>query len=177
MFGAVVRFSRTLLIAASLGIGSAGAWAYSHKTADLTGIPPTEEELYDALIPPDDGLTRGISVVARKADITVQFEFDSYLLTAGGRTVLDTLGAVIGSERGQKFNFRLEGHTDSTGSAAYNMRLSRLRAQSVKDYLISEFPIDPAKLSTIGMGETRPMDRTPPEDPINRRVTVVNQGE
>ena len=93
MFGAFVRFSRTLLVAASLGLGSAGAWAYSHKTADLTGIPPTEEELYDALIPPDEGLTRGISLVARKADITVQFEFDSYLLTAEGRSVLDTLGA------------------------------------------------------------------------------------
>ncbi len=177
MFGAFVRLSLTLLITASVGLGAAGAWAYSHKTVDLTGIPPTEEELYDALIPPEEGLTRGISPVTRKADITVQFEFDSYRLTAEGRSVLDILGAVIGSERGQKFNFRLEGHTDSIGSETYNMRLSRLRAQSVADYLMSEFPIDPAKLSTVGMGETRPMDRTPPDDPINRRVTVINQGE
>ena len=177
MFGAFVRLSFTLLITASVGLGAAGAWANSHKTADLTGIPPTEEELYDALIPPEEGLTRGISPVTRRADITVQFEFDSYRLTAEGRSVLDILAAVIGSERGQKFNFLLEGHTDSIGSEPYNMRLSRLRALSVKDYLMSEFPIDPAKLTTIGMGETRPMDRTPPDDPINRRVTVINQGE
>lgn len=53
-------------------------------------------------------------------------------------------------------NLVIIGHTDSQASDAYNMELSRERADSVKAYLVSQ-GIDESKLSTKGMGETDPI--------------------
>jgi OOP family OmpA-OmpF porin len=51
----------------------------------------------------------------------------------------------------------LDGHTDSTGSEAYNLLLSERRAESVKAYLVNTFGIDAARLTTRGYGESRPV--------------------
>ena len=52
----------------------------------------------------------------------------------------------------------IEGHTDSVGSAAYNLKLSDRRAKSVYDYLTSR-GVDPARLSSIGKGLDGQADR------------------
>ena len=61
----------------------------------------------------------------------------------------------------------VEGHTDDTGSAAGNQKLSDSRAGSVKDYLV-ENGIEGARLSAVGFGETKPVDsnKTRAEDRI-----------
>jgi OOP family OmpA-OmpF porin len=51
----------------------------------------------------------------------------------------------------------IAGHTDSTGSAAYNQDLSRRRAESVRNYLVEKFGIDGNRLHTRGFGETAPI--------------------
>jgi len=50
----------------------------------------------------------------------------------------------------------VEGHTDSTGPAAYNKKLSERRAEAVKDYLVDK-GIDAGRISTVGMGESQPV--------------------
>jgi outer membrane protein OmpA-like peptidoglycan-associated protein len=68
----------------------------------------------------------------------------------------------------------IEGHTDSTGSSEYNLRLSQLRAESVQSFLIGNgLPAD--RVRAIGYGETRP---EAPNDSAsgrqqNRRVEIV----
>jgi len=52
---------------------------------------------------------------------------------------------------------RIEGHTDSRGGDSYNLELSQERAASVREYLIGE-GIAAKRLSSIGYGETRPLD-------------------
>jgi outer membrane protein OmpA-like peptidoglycan-associated protein len=66
---------------------------------------------------------------------------------------------------------RVEGHTDSVGSASTNKRLSAARAKSVRDYLIAK-GVDAGRLTAKGMGEDRPIDtnRTRTGKANNRRV-------
>ncbi|MBN9283443.1 MULTISPECIES: OmpA family protein [Flavobacterium] len=69
--------------------------------------------------------------------------------------------------------FSIEGHTDSDGKDAFNQKLSEERAKAVKDYLI-ENGIDFERLSSIGYGESKPIDtnKTAKGKANNRRVEV-----
>lgn len=69
----------------------------------------------------------------------------------------------------------LEGHTDSSGSATYNKRLSQQRAEGVKQVLIDRFGIDPARISAVGKGEESPVadNSTTDGQRKNRRVEVI----
>jgi OOP family OmpA-OmpF porin len=67
----------------------------------------------------------------------------------------------------------IQGHTDSIGSAAFNMTLSVKRAQAVADYLTSH-GIDANRLTVTGFGETRPVASNDTEEgrAQNRRVQL-----
>ena len=74
-------------------------------------------------------------------------------------------------------NFLIEGHTDSTGDAAHNMDLSRRRADAVKSVLVSQLGIDAARLTTAGLGASKPIasNNTAQGRAENRRVEIVRQ--
>lgn len=88
------------------------------------------------------------------------------------RPVLDQLANSIRQYPGTVI--RVEGHTDSTGSAALNQRLSEERALSVGSYLIHR-GIEPVRISTIGYGFNRPIadNSTDFGRAQNRRVEVL----
>lgn len=65
---------------------------------------------------------------------------------------------------------RIVGHTDSSGTDAYNQRLSVLRAKEVARHLIEECGIPASKLQTVGMGEKFPFNKANPRADENRRV-------
>ena len=71
-------------------------------------------------------------------------------------------------------NAIIEGHTCNRGSEAYNMTLSRKRAQAVKDYMISSFGIEADRLEVVPYGETRPMfdNSTKEGRKKNRRIVI-----
>lgn len=66
------------------------------------------------------------------------------------------------------------GHTDNTGSAAYNQDLSERRARSVAGILY-EVGVTPARVQTVGRGESNPIasNQTPEGRQANRRVEIV----
>jgi OOP family OmpA-OmpF porin len=68
----------------------------------------------------------------------------------------------------------IEGHTDSIGTEEYNQGLSDRRAKAVFDYLTSR-GVDPARLKSIGYGETRPIadNKTAEGRQMNRRVMLI----
>jgi outer membrane protein OmpA-like peptidoglycan-associated protein len=74
----------------------------------------------------------------------------------------------------KKTTVTVSGHADSRGSDSYNMDLSQQRALSVSNYLASQ-GVDPARLSAIGYGETRPIgdNATAAGQALNRRVEIV----
>ena len=69
----------------------------------------------------------------------------------------------------------LEGHTDSVGNSAYNQTLSQDRANAVKRSLVRHFQIDPARIRTIGLGESQPVADNNNEAgrARNRRVEAI----
>jgi outer membrane protein OmpA-like peptidoglycan-associated protein len=76
-------------------------------------------------------------------------------------------------------NLRVEGHTDSTGSASGNLRLSKQRADSVFDFL-SEQGIEGSRMVTAGYGQDRPIadNSTNEGRSKNRRVEIIiGEGE
>ena len=69
----------------------------------------------------------------------------------------------------------IEGHTDSVGSDAVNMKLSQDRAESVREYLIANLGLPESRVSAIGYGKDRPIasNETNEGRAQNRRIDVV----
>ena len=69
----------------------------------------------------------------------------------------------------------IEGHTDNVGQSATNLTLSQKRADAVKAYLVANFGVDAARLTTKGYGDTKPADKndTAQGRQNNRRVELV----
>lgn len=105
---------------------------------------------------------------AEQVNVRIAFDFDSSSLREDQKPRLDTLCRVmrdIDIER-----FRIVGHTDAVGNHAYNQRLSLMRAQEVKRYLVSECDIAEDRLEAIGVGPDHLYDPDDPRSPENRRV-------
>lgn len=103
-----------------------------------------------------------------QVNIQISFDFDSSALRSDQKPKLATLCKVM-----QKVDvgvFRVVGHTDSSGSASYNERLSLLRAQEVKRFLVSDCGISETRLEAVGVGEAFPLDKQDPRGDVNRRV-------
>ncbi len=102
------------------------------------------------------------------------------VLFESGETALqpdarDQLGDVVRLVEGEpEKQIRIEGHTDSTGSSSANMRISRQRAESVRDALIEE-GIDADRIEAVGMGEDFPIATNESAEGRrkNRRVDVI----
>ena len=108
--------------------------------------------------------------VDQQAQINVQisFDFDSAALRADQAPKLANMCESMKLMDGTVF--QIIGHTDSSGSAAYNERLSLLRAQEVRRHLISSCGVPEDMLKAIGMGETAPFNQDNPRADENRRV-------
>ena len=108
----------------------------------------------------------------------VQFELGSDKLLEVSFPLLDEVARVI-VDNPQIEIIQIEGHTDSTGGAARNRELSKLRAESVREYLIGK-GINKGRLVAKGFGPDRPLQSndTPEGREANRRVefNIVKQG-
>jgi outer membrane protein len=100
------------------------------------------------------------------------FDFDSSELRPESLTELERVVKFMGDVPFAKA--MVEGHTDSVGTEEYNQALSDRRAKAVFDYLSSR-GVDPARLSSIGHGELKPIaDNTTAEGrQLNRRVMLI----
>ena len=120
----------------------------------------------------------GIEVERQGDDIvlnmpsSVTFGFDSSELTSSARSALNDVSDVLHQYPETRIN--IAGHTDSTGSADYNQRLSERRAESVGNYL-GQSGVDRSRLSMRGYGLTQPVASNDTESgrAQNRRVEIT----
>jgi outer membrane protein OmpA-like peptidoglycan-associated protein len=70
--------------------------------------------------------------------------------------------------------FEIEGHTDNTGDAAYNLKLGEARAMAVRDYIAKKHGIALSRLNIISYGEEKPVAENNTRDgrAQNRRVVI-----
>jgi len=99
---------------------------------------------------------------------TIGFEFNSSVLKTESYPTLDKLSSVL-RENGGKVT--VAGHASSEGTAAYNLKLSKDRANSVKTYLVNS-GVNASSVVTKGFGETKPIASNDTEEGRiqNRRV-------
>ncbi len=101
----------------------------------------------------------------------ITFDTDQDAIKAGFYGTLNSVALVL-----TKFNRTIVdvyGHTDSTGSADYNLGLSQRRAMSVANYLGAQ-GVDQRRFSILGLGDTQPIasNATPDGRAANRRVEI-----
>ncbi len=88
--------------------------------------------------------------------ITINFNTNEFRLTENAKTLIDLQLADI-AKSFANLRVRIEGNTDSSGSRAINMDLSRKRAQSVADYLVSTYKMDRNRFVIVGNGPDKPV--------------------
>ena len=133
----------------------------------VTSIRVAESEtdvLYDALAARGRWVTQGILFATGKADLQPE-----------SRPVLKEIASTLNQHADLKI--LIEGHTDNVGSPASNLALSDARAAAVKAVLVGEFGLDGSRITTKGLGDTKPSvpNTTAAGRAQNRRVEVVKQ--
>jgi len=101
----------------------------------------------------------------------VEFEFDSAKLTSVSSVVLDA--ATESLNQCPNIAVGIQGHTDSVGPEAYNMKLGQQRADSVKNYLVGK-GVSASRLTATSFGESQPVasNDTAEGRALNRRVEL-----
>jgi outer membrane protein OmpA-like peptidoglycan-associated protein len=92
------------------------------------------------------------------------FAYDSAEISAEGRGEMEKIAEAFRKFLGDelaKATFIIEGHTDPTGTAEYNQKLSERRAESVRAWFITNLNLDPGRVQTVGYGATRPVEGVP----------------
>ena len=105
--------------------------------------------------------------------LLIQFDFNSARVRPESQQALANLSVALQSPELRNSTFALEGHTDAKGSADYNVRLSALRAQAVRDYLMGR-GVEQGRLQASGKGASELANVEQPFAPENRRVRIVN---
>ena len=104
-------------------------------------------------------------------EVRLPFRFNSAELSQAFTEFLDDV--VLRLQNDPNLMVEVIGHTDSIGDEDVNLRISRARAKSVADYLISQ-GIDPSRIVTDGKGEALPIssNETAQGRALNRRVEI-----
>ncbi len=100
----------------------------------------------------------------------IYFDFNSAIIKPMSYPVLDDAAKTLLAY--PKMRVEISGHTDSIGSDSYNQRLSQMRAESVRNYLVQTHGIDPSRIIAIGYGESMPIadNRSRAGRDQNRRI-------
>lgn len=107
-----------------------------------------------------------------KLKVKIEFDVNSARLKPESYSLLKEVGFALMDDSIKQSDIMINGHTDSDGSDAHNLRLSFERAQAVKDFLVSVYGVDEKRLKIRGYGEMLPIkpNNSALNKQYNRRV-------
>ncbi|MFC6101380.1 OmpA family protein [Olivibacter domesticus] len=109
-------------------------------------------------------------VIARKTFNNIEFGFDKTVISKNFESELEELVAAVKED---DYIIKLSGHADSIGEYVYNWKLSKSRADKVKDFLVNN-GINASKIAATEFGDTKPIatNATVEGRQKNRRVEI-----
>ena len=151
-----------ILIGAAIG-GAAGGFIGNYMDKQAAEI---ERDIEGAKV---ERVGEGVKITFNSG---LLFDIDKATLKPQTRSELNELTGIL--NKYPDTHILLAGHTDSTGREVYNMQLSRSRAQSGADYLVSR-GVDSGRFTVEGFGPSEPVasNDTPEGRAQNRRVEVA----
>ncbi|GAO43280.1 OmpA family protein [Flavihumibacter petaseus NBRC 106054] len=136
---------------------------------DNDGVNDDEDRCPDIAGPADNGGCPKLETSKFNA-AAVQFVTGSATLTAAAKRELDKAARIL-NEQYPTVNVEIAGHTDNTGSAPFNQKLSEKRAAAVKTYLVKK-KVSADRLTAVGFGQDQPIgdNKSASGKAQNRRV-------
>lgn len=126
-----------------------------------------EAALRDAVAASDAAsIRRSRNILTATFKSNLLFDFNSFILKPGAYAEIERVARVLNQYPQTRIS--VEGHTDASGSAEYNMKLSQKRAEAVSNALIQR-GIDPIRIQTMGFGKSQPISGSAA---ANRRVEI-----
>ena len=121
--------------------------------------------------PPPEPVAPPPAALPEARQFVVYFPFDQSILTTDAQAVVQSAASY--ATQGNATRIVVVGHTDTSGSAAYNVRLSERRARTVADALVG-LGVSPGTLAVDWKGEQGLAVATPDgvKEPLNRRATI-----
>ena len=142
----------SVLVLASIGLLPliSGCHAHAKVKVETAKAEPAPEPVKEEVKSP---------IVDNKIVLPGELEFDvnkaTIKDTEQSRGILTSLAAIM-KDNPKITKLRIEGHTDSSGSAPRNLKLSQDRAETVAKWLAAH-EIERARLATVGLGQTKPI--------------------
>ena len=174
----MIRFSRSLKFAclsAALVLG-----ACTHKQEAVNTAPPPAPPPAARPTPPPPVTSSIIPGSAEDFRVnvgdTVHFAFDQYNVEDNDKQILSRQAAWLAKYPSVRVT--VEGHADERGTREYNLALGARRANSVKEFLVSQ-GVSTARVETVSYGKERPICTQSDEScwAQNRRgVTTITGG-
>lgn len=117
-------------------------------------------------------ITPGAVTSPPRADLMLNFAYNSAALTLGTAARTRTFAQALLMDELKGKRFLIEGHTDARGPRDLNLDLSRRRAQTVADYLVT-LGVDRSRIEVKGIGPDQPLPGRSAKATVNRRVEAV----
>jgi len=180
------HITKACIIGAFVACNSTLAFADDlRRTVSINDHTPTVQEVEDALFPKqmeeqktecseiEKAGFRCQSVIPKSSLDSVQITFarGSAKLTTEAIEFLRSVGQALQRRATTWKSVVIEGHTDITGNEALNRRLSVQRADSVKQYLQTEFGLN--NIETVGRASEKLKDTNKPGSELNRRIEFI----
>ena len=136
---------------------------------DSSGEKEKQGSIATSVVP---GKLRHDPLILEKATLDFTFKFNSTEVNEKTASYLDDLAVALRDN--PELRLMLVGHTDNVGSDAFNMKLSHIRAQRIKDYLVAK-GVSASRISVAGKGMRDPLNDNGSEAKraLNRRVELT----
>ena len=169
VFGMKERADDTIYVLVSLEQHS------SNEVATLITVVETKAAETGLVVANAEAMGQDIEELGRTVLDGLQFEHDKATLMAESKPALDEIAKLLQALNDKQFY--VVGHTDSTGTHAYNMKLSADRAQAVRAALVQDYGIEPDRLEAAGVGPLAPVFTNSSDGgrEKNRRVELVER--